>query len=242
MYKHVMINIEVRLLKKLSMYQIIELEIKEKIENGEYLPGHTIDSENTLRQKYNVTRMTVRQALGNLVNLGYLYKKKGKGTFVKEKNTHDNITIIPELWKIDDLGYEKNVTKATINNVQCEKNKTTFHHNIEFTVNDDHGSIAIGQITINTKSELQIDTYEIIKDFHRIISEIFIEDKPVKKHSFAIISMSHSLCEVFNDQHNYCIQLTETYIDNNNHFLSRRSLIMNPKKFTINIEKKTPMP
>ena len=66
----------------LSMYQIIEQDIKYRIEEGILRNGDMIESENVLKEMYNVSRMTVRQALNNLVRDGYLYRHKGKGTFV----------------------------------------------------------------------------------------------------------------------------------------------------------------
>ncbi len=64
------------------IYQVIEKDIKEKINKGELQKGDMIQSENELKEIYHVSRMTVRQALNNLVNEGYLYRHKGKGTFV----------------------------------------------------------------------------------------------------------------------------------------------------------------
>lgn len=67
---------------KTPVYQIIEQDIKEKIKSGALKHGDMIHSENELKDMYSVSRMTVRQALNNLVNEGYLYRHKGKGTFV----------------------------------------------------------------------------------------------------------------------------------------------------------------
>ncbi len=64
------------------MYKIIEDAIKKRIEKGSLKNGDMIESENELKEVYSVSRMTVRVALNNLVNEGYLYRHKGKGTFV----------------------------------------------------------------------------------------------------------------------------------------------------------------
>ncbi len=41
-----------------------------------------IPSERELAEMYDISRMTVRQAVNNLVNDGYLIRRRGKGTFV----------------------------------------------------------------------------------------------------------------------------------------------------------------
>ena len=66
----------------LPIYKKIENDVKAKIQDGTYKGGDLLPSENELKDQYNVSRMTVRQALTNLVNDGYLYRHKGKGTFV----------------------------------------------------------------------------------------------------------------------------------------------------------------
>jgi len=64
--------------------QLKELIIN-KIESNEYPPNTQIPSEQELCQMYDISRPTVRQAITELTNSGYLYKEKGKGTFVYGK-------------------------------------------------------------------------------------------------------------------------------------------------------------
>lgn len=59
--------------------------INTKIENRFFIEGQIIDSENTISQKLNISRMTVRKAIDELVSKGVLYREKGRGTFVSIK-------------------------------------------------------------------------------------------------------------------------------------------------------------
>lgn len=76
---------------KTPIYKIIESEIKEKITTGVLKSGDLVQSENELKEVYSVSRMTVRQALNNLVNDGYLYRQKGKGTFISQTKIEKSI-------------------------------------------------------------------------------------------------------------------------------------------------------
>ena len=67
------------------IYHQLEEQIKSQIESGELRPNEAIPSEREFTEKYQISRMTVRQALTNLVNEGLLYRKKGCGTFVSER-------------------------------------------------------------------------------------------------------------------------------------------------------------
>jgi GntR family transcriptional regulator len=44
--------------------------------------GDRIESEEKLAKRYEISRMTARYAVAQLVNEGYLYRVHGKGTFV----------------------------------------------------------------------------------------------------------------------------------------------------------------
>ena len=52
---------------------------------GEFVPGERIPSEDKLNGMYGVSRITVRRALQELVEEGYLVKCPGKGTYVSER-------------------------------------------------------------------------------------------------------------------------------------------------------------
>lgn len=67
-----------------AYYQLKSI-ILSKIESGEYGSGNPIPSERDLSETMNISRMTVRQALNQLVSEGVLYREKGKGTFVSRQ-------------------------------------------------------------------------------------------------------------------------------------------------------------
>ena len=65
-------------------YIIIKNDIKKKIEDNDYALGSKIPSEAELKNLHNVSRHTIRQAIAELVNEGYLIKQQGSGTFVSD--------------------------------------------------------------------------------------------------------------------------------------------------------------
>lgn len=62
-------------------YQLKNLILK-KIGDGDFPAGSLIPSERELSESLDISRMTVRQALNQLVAEGVLYREKGRGTFV----------------------------------------------------------------------------------------------------------------------------------------------------------------
>ncbi len=67
-----------------SLYQDLIDKLLEEIATME--KGAKLPSERQLCKDYEVSRTTVRNALGSLVNSGVLYQIQGKGTFVRERN------------------------------------------------------------------------------------------------------------------------------------------------------------
>lgn len=62
-------------------YQLKEI-LRERVRSGEWKPGDLIPSERELSETYNLSRMTARQAVTELVNEGIFFREQGKGTFV----------------------------------------------------------------------------------------------------------------------------------------------------------------
>ncbi|WP_182199674.1 GntR family transcriptional regulator [Paraliobacillus salinarum] len=70
---------------KIPIYYQLENLIRTQIEQRELLPGDALPSERMYAETYDISRMTVRQAINNLAIEGLITRQKGKGTFVAEK-------------------------------------------------------------------------------------------------------------------------------------------------------------
>jgi len=79
-----------------AYYQLKEI-ISEKIESKELKTGEKITSENKLSELYQISRMTVRQAIKELVEEGLIYKEKGKGTFVSRPKLKRDLSELTSL-------------------------------------------------------------------------------------------------------------------------------------------------
>jgi GntR family transcriptional regulator len=67
---------------KLPYYQQLYAILRAKIDRAEWSPGDLIPSESDLIDRYEVSRITVRQVLDMLVNEGLIYRERGRGSFV----------------------------------------------------------------------------------------------------------------------------------------------------------------
>lgn len=80
--------------ERVPKYYILKKTLAEKIENEEFPSDAPIPSERELMETYQMSRITVRKAIDELVNEGYLYKIQGKGTYVKSDDKSSDLFAI----------------------------------------------------------------------------------------------------------------------------------------------------
>lgn len=69
-------------MKKLTAFQQVAAELREKINSGKYQPGQKLPSEYELAEIFQVSRLTVRKAVAALIDEHLLAKEPGRGTYV----------------------------------------------------------------------------------------------------------------------------------------------------------------
>ncbi len=68
---------------KLPLHKQLYVDLRAKIQSGEWKPGDLIPAESALTRSYKMSRITVRTALDHLVNDGFIDRFAGRGSFVK---------------------------------------------------------------------------------------------------------------------------------------------------------------
>lgn len=102
------------------LYYQLQKTIIEKIDNGTYQEDESLPPETIIIKESGLSRTTVRQAIENLVNEGYLEKRRGIGTFVIPRKKH--------LWNLQELRsfreeFETNGNKSSTKLLSIEKIK-----------------------------------------------------------------------------------------------------------------------
>nr|WP_275980331.1 GntR family transcriptional regulator [Halalkalibacter alkaliphilus] len=69
-----------------TKYNIVKQAIMSKILDGTFQPHQKIYSESELMKQFDVSRHTVRVAIGELVTQGWLYREQGAGTFCVDRS------------------------------------------------------------------------------------------------------------------------------------------------------------
>lgn len=68
----------------IPLYHQIATVLRQRVVDGTYQPGERLVREDDLAAEFEVSRATVRQAVGELVRVNLLTRQQGRGTFVAE--------------------------------------------------------------------------------------------------------------------------------------------------------------
>ncbi|MBN1259213.1 MAG: extracellular solute-binding protein [Anaerolineae bacterium] len=79
----------------LPIYFQLKQFLKQKLESGEFEVGAQLPTEQQLCAQYGVSRAPVRQALIELVQEGYIYRRAGQGTFVADRAVTKEENSVP---------------------------------------------------------------------------------------------------------------------------------------------------
>lgn len=73
----------------IPMYFRIQQAVLEQIQRGLFKPGEQLPTETELAQQYQVSRITAKRALDELVRQGRAFRQQGRGTFVARTRIRD---------------------------------------------------------------------------------------------------------------------------------------------------------
>lgn len=133
------------------LYEKVKTQIMKELKSGKWKPGDQLPGEQKLCVDYGVSRVTIRRAITDIVEEGYLIRLQGKGTFVTQKNE-----------KIDSLKNMISFTKAVRLQGKKPDSKVLF--------------MGLKKPDDDTKSFLSLDKNEPIFELLRIRS---VDDIPV---------------------------------------------------------------
>lgn len=73
------------------LYLQLKKLLEAQVASGDLPPHGRVPSERELSEQYDISRMTARQALTELIQEGRLYTSRGKGTFVAEPKIRQSV-------------------------------------------------------------------------------------------------------------------------------------------------------
>lgn len=108
------------------LYVQVKDTLRARILDGTYAPHSRMPSEHELCAAFGVSRITVRQALGDLQKEGLLFKLHGKGTFVSKPKAFQNVTSLQGFAEaMSSMGYEIVNQVRSVRTVKADRHLAT---------------------------------------------------------------------------------------------------------------------
>ena len=138
------------------LYKTLFNNLKKQIDAGHYKIGELLPSENDLCKEYGTTRPTVRQALSELIKLGYINRKHGKGSIVSEPK--NGLGILSIKGSTAGVG-KKNLTTKILDKIQKKSWPVDFPYELS-EVQKQAGCIYFSRLRyVNNSPTLYEETY-----------------------------------------------------------------------------------
>ena len=173
----------------IPLYLQIKNHLKEKIENKEYKINDVIPGELELEKVYNVSRITVRQAILELEKEGYVFRARGKGTSViyNDKINEFLYEIKSFTKEMSDRGLTPSTKFVDISKVQADKDTAKV-----FKINEgddvyslhrvrcgDGEPLVVFHTYLNSKHNLPMDKEAYMNSMYDVLVEVGVK-RPVR--------------------------------------------------------------
>jgi GntR family transcriptional regulator len=103
----------------IPLHLAISEKLRSQIFEGQYAPGEQLPSEHRLMEQFEVSRITVRRAIANLISQGLVVSQRGKGVFVKEQRKVVRSLSNPLMFFDEDM--QRQGAVASIRSLSFEK-------------------------------------------------------------------------------------------------------------------------
>jgi len=103
-------------------YQLAKL-LEGQILRGELKPGEALLTETEIANRFEISRMTVRRAIGELIKAGMVHSQQGKGTFVSSPKLNNVVFELNNFnQEVKEFGLKLSTTLLGANIVRADEN------------------------------------------------------------------------------------------------------------------------
>jgi GntR family transcriptional regulator len=162
---------------KLLYLQVRDILV-EQIESGKLSPGDALPGERTLAEMLDVSRVTVRKCIGNMVEEGYLVRSRGKETIVASRKVSHRLGTL--LGVAEELSEDNNIVIVKVLNKGYEKVTTDIRKHLK--ADDDSEVYAFSRLIIRDNKPLVVNYSYVLHDIGKLVEPLDLESDKVFQH------------------------------------------------------------
>lgn len=175
------------------MYIKIHNQIKRDIENKKYVVGQRIPAERQLAQKFNVSRMTLRQAIKTLEDEGILERRLGSGTYVASQKVQEKMSGVMSFTDITRSNGQVPSSKL----ISYRITKPSLSEKEKLKINDDDNVLRMERVRsaddVPICYEVATIPYSLVEDFSKEEISTSLYDTLKKKGGYAIGNVTENI-------------------------------------------------
>ncbi len=189
----------------MPLYLQIKEILKQQIEAERYAYGSLLPSEQELENTYQVSRITVRQAIAELENDGYVKRERGKGTtIIYNDKIDESLGVIRSFTKeMEDRGMKAGTAYAKIEKIpaslhvathlEVAENEEIFHLYRIRTGNDE--PIVVFETYLNGQYDFPLEDDKYYGAMYELFEQIGVHKPVLVKEKFEAMLADKLLAE-----------------------------------------------
>lgn len=156
------------------LYLQVRDELVDQIESGKLSPGDAIPGERTLAEMFDVSRVTIRKCIGNMVEEGYLIRQRGKETVVASRKVNHRLGAL--LGIAEELS-EDSFIETKVLHKGYEKITSDIRKHLK--TEDDLPIYAFSRLMLKDKKPLVINYSYVCNDIGKRVETLDLESDKV---------------------------------------------------------------
>ncbi|WP_195268408.1 GntR family transcriptional regulator [Eubacterium sp. 1001713B170207_170306_E7] len=194
-----------------KLYKGVQNDLKKKIERGVYPEGYKLESENSLCAQYNVSKVTLRKALSNLIEENYIESRPRVGYFVKAAERG----VYHFSYSLSNVLNTYISAEEILDAAFGERDGVNVFEMTRRYANDDDEWIALEQVRIAFRHTLPGEkNTEKTRAYYRTHAEDILSLAETKKMTLEVSVDNEAVCdalEIFSDE--VLLKVSEQYYD-----------------------------
>lgn len=159
---------------KLLYLQVRDILV-EQIESGTLSPGDALPGERTLAEMYDVSRVTIRKCIGNMVEEGYLIRNRGKETVVASRKVNHRLGAL--LGVAEELSETNSTVEVQVLNKSYEEITTDVRMHLKTA--DNSQIYAFSRLILKDNKPLVINYSYVLHDIGRLVETLDLKSDKV---------------------------------------------------------------
>lgn len=157
------------------LYLQVRDTLVEQIESGKLSPGDTLPGERILADTFDVSRVTIRKCISNMVEEGYIIRHRGKGSVVASRKL--NYRLGPLLGIVEEFSETNSILEIKVLNKCYQKITTDVRNHLE--LEDDSEIYSFSRLILKDKKPLVLNYSYVSHDIGKMIELLDLESDKV---------------------------------------------------------------